>query len=92
MSFPLSGNITNDDKKSSFSYQYQTYEELHQSYYSISVFYNELKYTVIEDLPKTLFTDLVSNLGGIIGVFLGSSLVSIFEFVELFFQIIYFTK
>jgi len=85
----LSGNITDNDKKSYFSYEYKTYEEVHKSFYSINVFYADLKYTVITDSPKTTFADLVSNLGGILGVFLGSSLVSLFEFVEFFIQITY---
>ena len=50
--------------------------------------YENLKYTEISQTAKTTFADLVSNLGGIIGVFLGLSFLSLIEVVELFLEVL----
>ena len=85
MNFPLTGDISERDQKTWFrNFQHKTYEEVHKSFFAIDVFYEDLKYTVISQKEKILLSDLISNIGGIIGVFLGSSFLSLFEFVELF--------
>lgn len=38
---------------------------------------------------KTTIIDLISNIGGLLGLFLGMSFLSFFEFLELFAQIIW---
>lgn len=51
---------------------------------SFEVFYTSLEYTMISQSPRYLFIDLVSSLGGTLGVFLGASLLSLMEVIEFF--------
>jgi len=46
----------------------------------LNIFYPHLEYTVITVEPKTNIIDLISSLGGALGIFLG---LSIFNFVEM---------
>lgn len=52
------------------------------------VFYDELKYTLIEQIWKTSYTDLVSSVGGIFGLFLGMSFLSFVEVFEILFEVL----
>jgi len=53
-----------------------------------AAYYKDLKYTVINQNPDILLNDLISNIGGIIGVFLGISFLSFIEIIELTFEIL----
>jgi hypothetical protein len=53
------------------------------------VYYKSLKHTVIIQSPKMILSDLISNVGGIIGVFLGISFLSFIEIIDFILQIIY---
>jgi len=53
---------------------------------SFAAYYKDLKYTVISQNPDILLYDLISNIGGIIGVFLGISFLSFVEIIELIFE------
>ena len=48
-----------------------TYENLRKNIASINIFFNEIKETVINHEPSMSFADLVSNIGGTLGIFLG---------------------
>lgn len=54
------------------------------------VYYRELKYTLIEQTPSIDIANLISNLGGIFGLFLGTSFLSFVEILELIFELILF--
>ena len=55
----------------------------------LSVFYPSMQYTEITQTPKTSLIDLISNLGGSIGIFLGFSIFSLIEIVEIFIRMLY---
>ena len=67
---------------------FKSYENVSRSYFEISVFYEELKYTLISQRPKTEIFDLISNVGGIFGLFLGMGLMSFIEFLEIILEAI----
>jgi hypothetical protein len=52
----------------------------------INVFYKNLEYTRISQLPKIDFFDLISNIGGNLGLFIGISFLSFAEIIELFIE------
>ena len=68
-----------------------TYEDLKKNVARIEIFFDEMKETVIEESVKTEMSDLISNLGGTLGLFLGLSFLSLIEFVEVFLQAILIT-
>ena len=65
-----------------------SYTDLKQNVARVQIFYNELKETFISEEIKTQIFDLVSNIGGTLGLFLGLSFLSLIEFFEIFFQIL----
>jgi hypothetical protein len=56
---------------------------------SIYVFYEDLKYTLISQQPKMQFIDLISNIGGSLGLFVGISFISFLELFEILVEIIF---
>ena len=52
----------------------------------VSVFYDSLSYTKVEEMPKVTFENLVGSIGGHLHVFLGMSFISFFEIFELLFK------
>jgi hypothetical protein len=55
----------------------------------VNIFYQTLKYTSINQLAKTKPKQLISNLGGYLGLFVGLSFVSLFEIIEIIIEIIF---
>jgi len=69
----IKSKLTNDSKLN--------YELIRQSVLSLNVYYDDFLYAEYSQSPKGEIPDLVSNVGGIVGVFIGASLLS---FVEIF--------
>ena len=63
------------------------YEELKESILKLNINYQELEYTLIEESQKTTWIDLISNIGGTLGLFTGFSFLSVVEFFEIIFEI-----
>jgi hypothetical protein len=65
---------------------FKTYENVSKTYFSINVYYQDLKYTLISQQPKIEIFGLISNLGGILGLFIGFAFVSLLAeaLIELF--------
>ena len=64
-----------------------SYESLRRNMVQISVFYNNLGYDQYEELANVEVIDLVSNIGGTLGLFLGMSFLSFVEFLDILLQI-----
>lgn len=90
--FPPTGNISLRDRASWFDSLYDKYEDVHKSFYSFYIFCEDLKYTIITQKEKMAMADLASNIGGIIGVFMGSSFLSLIEFLQLFIEVFYILR
>jgi hypothetical protein len=56
-----------------------TLDELEKSLIAFNVYYKDLKYTKISQTAKANIEDLVSDLGGLLGLFIGVSFMSIME-------------
>ena len=68
--------------------------DVKQSIINLNVFYDRLSFTEITEKPSFPFVDLVSNVGGTFGLFLGISLLSFLEIVEIIYVmlLIFFKK
>ncbi len=62
-----------------------------EDYVFFTVFYESLQYTVIDQIEKMDIFDLISNIGGNLGLFIGISFLSFAELIELFVEIICIT-
>lgn len=60
-----------------------TYDQLRRRVVSFTVFYTQLNYNRFTQLQKTALIDLVSSVGGTLGLFLGMSFLSFIEIVDL---------
>lgn len=69
-------------------YPQMTKEELKQSMLTIKVYYTDLARTEIIQVLKNTTWDLVSSIGGSLGLFIGASILSFFEILELVLNII----
>jgi hypothetical protein len=70
-----------------------SYEEAKKHYVQLNVYYKELEYTHISQEAKTETFNFISNIGGILGLFLGISFLSFIEIFEILiecFLIFYF--
>ena len=85
----LNGNISLNTKSKIDSDDFSTYEELKKNYFALRIYYNELKYTLISEEPKTEMFNFISDIGGILGLFLGISFLSIVEIFEILFEIMF---
>ncbi|XP_033634671.1 amiloride-sensitive sodium channel subunit gamma-like isoform X1 [Asterias rubens] len=54
----------------------------------LQVYYEQLNYEMIVHTPKYNFFGLISNLGGQVGLWIGISMCTVFEVVELLFDIV----
>ena len=64
-----------------------TYNEKYQL--QLRIFYKTLKYTLLTQYPKTDDFDLISNIGGILGLFIGCSFASFLELFEIVIEVIF---
>lgn len=65
-----------------------TYDALKRQIVAVNVFYSDLSYNKYTELEKMNVVDLVSNIGGTLGLFLGMSFLSFIEIIDLVVQIL----
>jgi hypothetical protein len=76
----------------SFSYSISAFNRpnwIRSDQTSVYVYYKTLKYTSITQQAKMKWEQLISNLGGYLGLFVGLSFVSLFEITEIVIELIY---
>ena len=82
--------INNSLIKSKYPVEYNIkYSDIEQSVVAFNVYYDDLKYTTITEVAKTTITDLISNMGGLLGLFIGVSFLSFGELVEMALEVIF---
>jgi len=92
LEYPISGIISLEDKQK-FDSNFNNYDDVQKSFYSLIIYYKDLKYTLLKDEPSMILADLISNIGGLLGVFIGYSFVSFIEFFEILIAFsLYFIK
>jgi hypothetical protein len=93
---PLSSNMKFSPEFKKFKTLYnqntslQNHDEILRNIAYVRITYSDLSYTQIVEIPKVTVIDLISNIGGTLGLFLGMSLLSFFEIFELLVDLIYF--
>ena len=60
----------------------KTVEEIRANIIVLNVFYPSLHYTVTEQVEAFTFDELISNIGGQLGLFLGASIMTVVEVLE----------
>ena len=52
------------------------------NYLSVNIYYETFDFTLIQQVPKILPANLFGNIGGMLGLLIGGSIMSIFEIIE----------
>jgi hypothetical protein len=68
-----------------------TESPLKNSTLKFKIYFKELKFIRISQQPQMNISDLISGIGGILGLFLGLSFLSFVEILEFTYQIVYYT-
>lgn len=66
-----------------------TNQQIKESLIKVVIKFDDLRYTNIEQMPAISGIDLISSVGGTLGLFLGISLLSLCEIIELIIEILY---
>jgi len=85
---PPNGNISQKVKSNVGLFNFSTYEEVNKHFIVLYIYYKNLNYKFISQKPKTEMFNFISNIGGILGVFLGISFLSFIEIIEIIYEII----
>jgi len=85
--FPTNGQLKNIPNESDLA-KFETFENIANHYIRLYIYYKDLKYTLISENAKTEPFNFVSNIGGILGLFLGISFLSFIEILEVIYEII----
>ncbi len=65
------------------------YDKMKNKVLALNIFYDKLEYTLINQEAKFQILDLVSNIGGLLGLFLGVSLLSFLEIIEFTLEVLF---
>jgi hypothetical protein len=65
-----------------------SWEKFRRLHLGLDIFFPVKQYTEISETPKITFVDLVSSIGGALGVFLGLSVFSFIEIFEIIFHVL----
>lgn len=76
--------IRSDKILNNSSRNFSNYAQLKETILSVNVFYDDISYSVVNEVPAKTLEQFIADLGGYMGLTLGSSLLSLIEILELF--------
>ena len=65
-----------------WNWTWQTQEDLHQNVVSIHVYFKVLQSSMVEQVASYTADTLIADLGGLLGLFVGASLITLLELAE----------
>ena len=77
----------NANLMSDFVTQEITNDDASKSFVSLGIFYDSLSYELVEETPKMNVVDLIASIGGNLSLFLGVSIFSFCEIIEIFLEV-----
>jgi hypothetical protein len=79
--------IVNGNLSSDFLYpKFKTAENFSKNFFSINVYYEELKYTLISESPQMELFGLISSIGGTFSLFLGLSFICLVDVLHIIWE------
>ena len=82
----------NANLSADFAYRNVTAEKAAKSFVSVNIYYDSLAYTLSREIPKMNIVSLLANMGGTLGLFMGVSVFSIYEIIEVLLEIYFIRK
>lgn len=77
-----------NNNNSDYSKPFDSLELARGSLVKIFVYFDQIKYTRITEASAVTFVDLIANIGGELGLFIGISFLSFVELIELSLELI----
>lgn len=65
------------------------YNQYNSDTFKLFLYFKTLKYTSITQIPKYTFTDLVSSIGGTLGLFVGLRLLSFVDILQFLLEMLF---
>ena len=81
--------LSRDDVKTKFPYSSPTMSQLSDSILSVNIYYDSPIYQRITETAETSSLTLISNIGGNLGLFIGISLLSFVEIIEIGLEVVF---
>ena len=81
-------NESNQNQSLKYLNESLTYDLMKEYSLSFSIFYSDMSYTILTESPKTSITDLFSQIGGSLGLFVSFSIFTLLEIIELIILVI----
>ncbi len=83
-----SNYLINSNKNTLWSSSHMNYTKLKKSSTAFDLYFDEFIFTSINEVPALSLNDLISNVGGYLALYIGISLVSLCQFLEIFIKLI----
>ena len=88
--YPYVEILNGNNNSSNFMYSnFTSFSDFKMNFFGIIVYYRELNYILSSQQIKVTELDLISNIGGILGVFVGISFLSLIELIEIALEMIF---
>jgi hypothetical protein len=71
------------------STQFSDISQLKESTLAVNIYFEDLSYTLIEEVPARTLEQFMADVGGFMGLCIGNSILSFVEIIELILQIFY---
>ena len=76
------GNTLTEEYAVLHNWSVTNLEEMRSQYSEIQIFYKSMTYKTIEQKPSVSIGQLISSIGGFMGLYLGASLITVLEFIS----------
>jgi len=86
---PANGNVTAKRKNEYGLERFDTYEQVNKNFAHLAVYYNQFKYKLVTQDPKTETFNFIAYIGGTLGLFLGISFLSFIEIFEILLEFVF---
>lgn len=80
--------INSNNNNTLWSSSHMNYTKLKKSSTAFDLYFDEFSFTSIYEVPALSLNDLISNIGGYLALYIGISLVSLCQFLEIFIKLI----
>ena len=80
--------LQNISRENNLTYDIFDYSYMKKTFVKVNIFYDDLVYTSITESPATTIENLIAYIGGTLGLFIGISVLSLIEGIDIFFNIV----
>ncbi len=80
--------LRNYSTQSEIAFNYTNLNEFKRDHMGLNIYLSSMEFAELREKPQISFIDLVSNMGGALGIFLGFSIFSLVELIEIVVRVV----